>query len=162
MIIQSWKIETDWTGTKRWFWVRVYDTLPALRRSAARYAQSNGVPEGIRHFDPAVACVQRVCVWYAEDDPEHRHPIWPDSGLAGVVRLEQENLWTSVVFHEVVHAASIVYRMDVSPSIDLGDGLADLNNEESFAYIYGELAADMDTELRKWTDGAKPDSMISL
>jgi hypothetical protein len=150
VIVNSWRIETDWTGTRRWFWVRLYDSLPALRRSAAKYAQSNGVREGIRHFDPAVACVQRVCVWHDLDsDPERRSPIWPDNGLAGVVRLERENLWTSVVFHEVFHAAAIVYRMDVAPSIDLGDGLTDLANEESFAYIYGELAADMDSGLRK-------------
>lgn len=148
VIISSWKIETDWTGTRRWFWVRVYDSLPALRRSAAKYAQYNGAQEGIRHFAEAVACVQRVAVLHAEDDSEHAHPIWPRGGLAGVVRLEQESLYTSVIYHEVVHAAAIVYRMDVSPNIHLGDGLVDLAAEECFAYIYGELAADMDSGLR--------------
>lgn len=156
VIISSWKIETDWTGTRRWFWVRVHDSLPALRRSAARYSRHNGVPEGLAHFGETIACVQRVAAAYLAEDTEFQNPIWPDDGLAGVVRLEQENLYTSVIYHEVVHAAATVYRMDRRPVINLGDGMADrdgkpcdLAEEEAFAYIYGELAADMDSGLRE-------------
>lgn len=150
MILNSWRIETDWSGTKRWLWVRLYDCLPALHRSAAQYSRRNGcMNEGIGHFNGAVACVQRVASAHSADDPEQLDPIWPDSGFAGVVRLERQHLYTSVIYHEIVHAAAIVYRMDVSPVIRLGDGLDDLVNEEAFAYIYGELAADMDFGLRR-------------
>lgn len=149
MILKSWKIETDWTGTRRWFWVRVYDSLPALRKSAANY--SGGI-EGVGHFANAIACVQRTAVIFAVEDTEECNPIWPGDGLAGVVRLEENSLYTSVIYHELVHAAAIVYRMNLHPTINLGDGRHDLNDEESFAYIYGELAADMDTGLRKHMD----------
>lgn len=149
MILQSWKIETDWSGTRRWLWVRLYDCLPALHTSAARYSRHNGGNEGIRHFKDSVACVQRVASAHSAEDTEQLHPIWPDDGFAGVVRLEQHHLYTSIIYHEIVHAAAIVYRMDVSPIILLGGGLDDLTNEEAFAYIYGELAADMDSGIRR-------------
>lgn len=149
MIVASWKIETDYHGTRRWFWVRVYDSLAALHRGAARYSRHNGGNEGVRYFAGAVACVQRVAALHSIEDPEHLHPIWPDNGLAGVVRLERDHLYSSVIHHEVVHAAAIVYRMDVASIINLGDGFVDLSAEEAFAYIHGELAADMDSGLRR-------------
>ena len=155
MIVKSWVVRYEHQEPHRWFWVRVYDTVENLRKGAARYGA-----EPVGHFDRAVACVQRVWALHSLDDVEHLNPIFPASGFAGVIRLSQENLYTEIIFHELVHAAAIVYRLNVNPDMQLGTGIvADdldsgsvLANEESLAYIYGSLAADMDTAIREHFD----------
>ncbi len=141
LILTSWRIASEHGGA-RWWWVRVHDSPENLRESAYRRSQED------REFwkDAVLGCCQPVRPW--TDGGELL--IWPPNGLAGVIRLSAENLFTEVIYHELVHAACAVYRMNFARSVDLGTGLEDMAPEEDLAYIYGQLAADMDTELKAW------------
>jgi hypothetical protein len=56
--------------------------------------------------------------------------------------------FTEIVAHELVHAAATIYRIAVAHTINLGAGRGKAHeHEEDFAYIYGELAADMQSKL---------------
>lgn len=156
MIEAQWVVKYERSLPHRWFWVRVYSSAKDMRRAAARYG-----PEGLAHFSRANACVQRVWAFHEEDDTEFKNPIYPDNGFAGVIRFNAQDMWTEVVYHELLHAATIVYRMNVAEDIQLGTGVYDssladpydvLANEEELAYIYGQLAADMDKGLREHCD----------
>lgn len=76
--------------------------------------------------------------------------LWPSTGLAGVIRLSAENLYPEVIYHELLHAACSTYRMNVDVELNLGTAYDDMSREEDLAYIYGQLAADMDTALKQW------------
>jgi hypothetical protein len=151
MIVAKWKIETDWYGPKRWFWVRVYDGLGPLRRISARVAP------GHDGYTECVGCVQEVTPWIpdgygGDQDALPVSELWfPESGFAGVVRLASEWLFPEVIWHEVLHAAVTVFRMNVDQRPQL-NGLTDntRENEELLAYFMGQLSADMDDGLRKY------------
>lgn len=91
--------------------------------------------------------VQTVPAMFADTDTELKNPHWPRNGLAGTIRLSSQHLWTEVIYHELVHAACQAYRMNFERVLNLGPGWDDLTKEEDFAYIYGQLAADMNTAL---------------
>lgn len=147
--MKSFRIETDVRPPRRWLSVRVYDSVESLRIAAERYA---GGPRG--EFKNAVACVQgfRPRFLVGPDGSVSGAPDWPRNGFAGVVRFAAEQMWTETIHHELVHAAAVVYRMNVAQDIQLGDAFTDMTNEESFAYILGELGADMDKALREHFD----------
>lgn len=148
MITESWRIASE-HGGRRWWWVRVHDSQAALQESAHRYAPWNG-----RDFwnERTQACCQPAPPLISEDD-DPTNPtgelIWPAYGFAGVIRLHAECLYTEVIYHEVLHAACATYRMNIALSIDLGNGHGGMEREEDLAYIYGQLAADMDTALHE-------------
>lgn len=152
MIVAKWKIETDYHGPKRWFWVRVYDGLGPLRKIANRVAPDHG-------YDECYGCVQEVTPWIPEDYDGDQDDLpvselgFPDDGFAGVVRLAAEWLYPEIVQHEVLHAAVTVFRMNVCQRPVL-NGLLDntRDNEEYLAYFVGQLSADMDDGLRKHFD----------
>jgi hypothetical protein len=147
MILKSWRIETDYVAPMRWLQVKVYDDVELLRRAAARYSW-----QSVAEYAQAVGCVQQTPErWLVDADGKDQGPLWPANGLAGVVRLSADHLTTEVIHHETLHAAAVVYRMNVARAIYLGTG-EDMENEEKFAYIHGQLAADMDTHLRKHMD----------
>lgn len=76
--------------------------------------------------------------------------LWPENGLAGVIRLSAENLYPEVIYHELLHAACATYRMNVEVELNLGTAYEDMGREEDLAYIYGQLAADMHDALKSW------------
>lgn len=142
MILQSWRISST-HGIPRWWWVRVHDDAADLRRAAFRHAPHEGRAAWEDHR--IRGCCQPVRPW-----TDGETDTWPGNGLAGVIRLSAEDLYTEVIYHELLHAACAVYRMNVAAVIELGDGLSDMGREEDLAYIYGQLAADMDTALKAW------------
>lgn len=151
MIVAKWKIETDYHGPKRWFWVLVYDGLGPLRAVTRRVAPNQ------QGTDECVGTVQGVTPYVPldydghEDDLPVGDLVYPENGFAGVVRLAQDWLYPEIIWHEVTHAAVTVFRMNVHQRPQLGgrlDAVTD-NNEELLAYFVGQLAADMDDGLRK-------------
>lgn len=143
-VLEQWRLEST-HGGRRWFRVKIYDTQEAMHAAAHRLKPW----EGFEKFDGRLlGCVQTVPASYAHDDAELTTPRWPVNRLAGTIRLCSQHLWTEIIYHEVVHAACQVYRMNFARELNLGTGWEDLNDEENFAYIYGQLAADMDTALR--------------
>lgn len=151
MIVESWTIASKHIA-RRWWWVRVHDTPHSLQEASYRHKPYEG-----RDFWGAetVGCCQPVRgVLEVGDDPDA--PIgpllWPANGLAGVIRLCSDHLYAEVIYHELLHAACSTYRMNREIHLDLGTGYESMQNEEDLAYIYGQLAADMDAALRKRTD----------
>lgn len=148
MISEQWTIRCT-QGGKRWFSVKVYDTQEAMHAAAHKLKPL----EGFGTFDGRLlGLVQPVPAFYHDSDTEFQDPRWPRNGMAGTIRLSANHLWTEVIYHELVHAACQVYRMNFAREINLGPGWEDLSDEENFAYIYGQLAADMATALHLRAD----------
>lgn len=149
MILESWRIASEHI-TPRWWWVRVHDTPESLRRRATQHHPWLGRD----YFSPTVlGCCQPEygAEWVDADpkSPKNGDIRWCPGGYAGIIRLASEHLFPEIIHHEVLHASVHVYRMNVEQRVDLGDGQESLEREEDLAYIHGQLAADMDTALRK-------------
>lgn len=149
MILSQFKVATGYTAPRRWFWVRIYDSVDSLRAVANRWAVWSNGSGG--EYDDCVGCVQEVVpmipAWYAEDDQDCLPSMgleWPADGFAGVIRLSYEWLTTEIIAHEVTHAAVTVFRMNVRMRPEL-EGMLDPErpNEEALAYAVGELTADL-------------------
>lgn len=153
MIVNQWKISTDWTLPARWFWVRVYDTPETLRKIATRVSPHTD-------YSGCFGCVQEVTPWIPEgvseedqDDLPLSDLYFPENGFAGVVRLIDDYLYPEIIWHEVFHAACSVFRMNVAQRPQL-EGFLDpeRDNEEALAYAVGQLGADMNDALLKWSN----------
>lgn len=78
------------------------------------------------------------------------HPVpdpAPVNGFAGTLRLAAGYLKSEIVAHELVHAALVVYRLNLRPDVRLGTGCG--RREEDLAYIYGELFADFEQHFHR-------------
>lgn len=152
MIVESWKIASEHLG-RRWWWVKVHDTSKALARAAHRHQPHNGWEYW--RAGNVLGCVQGEAgyEWVDADpsSPKNGQMRWPVGGYAGIIRLCSEHLYPEVIYHELLHAACCVYRMNVARSIDLGTGFESLEREEDLAYILGQLASDMSDALRART-----------
>lgn len=121
--MRAFRIAADRIGTRRWFHVRVHPDVQHLQDAAAAYRLGED-------FTECCGCVHPV--------PEPA----PNSGYAGLVRFAEDWLTPEVVAHELVHAALVVYRLNVAVDVRLGRGC--FGREEQLAYIYGELYADFE------------------
>lgn len=124
-------------GGKRWR-VRVvlHETVAELQRAGERY---KGMPRG--EFANAGGVSQ----------PQTRLKAvggeWVEGPGAGVVRLARENLTAEVVTHEMVHMGLALYRWSWAPGLNGGPdvdarghlALAEMANEETLAYLIGEM-----------------------
>lgn len=156
MIEKSWRIESNYTKPLRWFRVQVHDSLLSLRRAAARYSW-----QPFSAFSDAMACVQQVPErWEVSQSGPDVGPLYPKSGFAGVIRLSKDHLWPEVIHHEILHAAAVVYRLNVARDIQLGTFTDSTDAEENLAYIVGQLGSDMDAKIRKWS-GLSADRAVS-
>lgn len=127
MTTRSFRIVTNsQRHERRWWRVRLYDDVTALRTAAARY--DPGVD-----FSECYGC----CQTFAWIDDDGRR--WGRNGYGGVIRYSALHLTGEIAAHELVHAAVATYRMVVRPDVRLGRGVGD--REEDLAYIYGELYA---------------------
>lgn len=120
------------TSPWRWFATRLYDTQAELAAAAYRYAPWMG-----REFHRnSAATVQPA--------PRREHitaggrvtDLSVGRGPAGVIRFHRGRLGSSVIAHEAVHAALVVYRLDLARTADLGDDCGP--DEENLAYLVGE------------------------
>lgn len=135
--MRSFAISTDRIGPKRWWIVRVHPTVDELRQVARRYR-----PDSHAWVDAWGVC--QPTSYRIDGDGTRRYP---SNGFAGVIRLTDELFTAEIVAHELVHAALATYRMNVTHRADLGEGVDE--SEESFAYIYGELYASLETRLHE-------------
>lgn len=119
----------DWGGQRRYIRIVIHDTIGDLQRAANRYRPaSDGYRNAAGCFHPAPDRERYVNgEWVLVT-----HPNW-----AGVLRLARGHIATEVVVHEMVHAASAIYRMDVAVRINLGNGCGP--REETLAYIIGDI-----------------------
>lgn len=113
------RVSTRAAGALRLVAVQVYEDLAGLREAATRYVGAD--PE---HFTEALG----VCHAYAEPGP-----------TAALIRLWSQRLGTSVVVHEITHAAMGIYRQDWQP--EHGAPHEDLENEEVLCYLIGDLTS---------------------
>jgi hypothetical protein len=112
--------------------VRVYDDAAALRIAAERYCAQWGTADP-GEFREAHGVTHTVQVCYFDDAGE----IERVGEAAALIRLHREAVGTSVVTHEVAHAASAIYRQDCQP--DRGPVHDCMDNEEVFCYLVGDL-----------------------
>ena len=150
--MRSFTISTDRIGRRRWCHVRVHDDLSALRRAAHALRPHR---DGVGHWEACYGCFHPTCYRVNETTGAIRYPA---NGYAGTLRIvERDHLvdedgcelpFTEIVAHELVHAAATIYRMNVARTINLGAGRSrSFEHEEEFAYIYGELFADLASKL---------------
>jgi len=141
MILRSFTISTTGdNGPRRWWWVRIHDTLPALRAAAMAYSSTE-------QFSDCYACVQ-VKRWC---DPAGRY-WYPDSGYCGVMRFAAGHIGGEIAAHELLHAALAIYRIDVDPDAQLGPDICEA--EEQLAYLFGELYASFEHQFTHPLAGA--------
>lgn len=142
---------TGYIGPKRHVVVRVHSS-PHQFRTAAHALRPHR--DGATHWDGCYGCFHPTTYLLNEETKAIRYPA---NGYAGTLRLidqdalhaEDKSLsFDEIVFHELVHAATTIYRMNVARTVNLGGGRGrSFEHEEEFAYIYGELAADMRAKL---------------
>lgn len=111
-------------GPRRWWWVRIYPDLEAMRAAAARYHRTADLAEAHAVCQPAE--------WFTETGTRYA-----GGGLAGVLRFAATELTGEIVGHELLHAAVAVYRQTVHRDVRLGVWCT--GREEKLAYIFGEL-----------------------
>jgi hypothetical protein len=120
-------------GPRRYFRVAIYDDREAFQAAALQY---NGVElEAECH-----GVCQPAPVKEDGSDPSH---------FGGVIRFVASHLTPEVAAHEMVHAALVVYRMDINPDVRLGNGCR--LREEHLAHIAGDLISQLDSVLRAAT-----------
>lgn len=113
----------------------IHDSPEDLQQAARRYGRDVG--------DECPACVHPAPVrerlvngeWVASNPA-----TW-----AGVVRFSKGWITTEIVGHEMIHAALVIYRMDVCDDVRLGNGVG--KREETLAYIAGDLIGAASTML---------------
>lgn len=113
------RVSTHASGTLRRVSVQVYEDVEELRAAATRYIGAEPL-----YFAESLG----VCHAYREAGT-----------TAALIRLWRQRLGTSIIVHEVTHAAMGIYRMDWLP--EHGDLEADLENEEALCYLVGNLTA---------------------
>lgn len=134
----SLRIATDGVhGPRRWFRVRIHDTVDQLRAAGSRYRPGEDFTQALGLCHPV------------------RHPA-PANGFAGVIRFARSYLTGEIVAHELLHASLVVYRLNVRADVRLGNGCGE--REEQLAWIHGALYADFETHfhhtLTSTTDGS--------
>jgi hypothetical protein len=116
---------------RRWWLIRVHDTLDQLRAAAARYHPG-------ADFSECWACCQTAA--YRTNGRIVQYG--GARGYTGVLRFAATHLTTEVVTHELLHAAVGTLRALGFPDVRLGRHVTD--REEQLAYVYGELYADFE------------------
>lgn len=129
---KSFRVSTRHSGSRRFVRVSIYSNAGSMRAAALKHSQREGyirvdeyaAAHGITHtYD-----VRTIGV----DGSEARSPT------AAHIRMYDGALGTSVVTHEVVHAAVSIYNQDC---LDDGPVHEGMDREEILAYLVGDLAA---------------------
>ncbi len=131
--MRQFTISTDRIGPRRWCWVRIHPTIAHFTAAATRTAPWH--PKG--YWDGCIGCFQPT-TWIEHDDGIVTYPA---NGYAGTLRLIEGHNNPEITAHELVHAATQIYRMNVKRDVRLGDDCR--QREEELAYIYGELFASL-------------------
>lgn len=122
------RISSRATGERRHVRVYIYPTLDDMRAASDRF---NG-----NDHSTAGGTTQA----YLDDDGRTSVPI---------IRLAATHLGSTIVCHEVHHAATGIYGSTLGPDAQLGEVL--FFNNEPFAYLYSDLFAGLVSAL--WRHG---------
>lgn len=132
--------------------VYIHEDLDHLRSETKKFNKKTG---SIRDNDDKILGIVHT---------QHRWKVYPNKqeklrSNLGIVRLSKMNLTPEIVSHELIHAALWIYRnaygtereFDIDNTSDYNADFGDNNSkdEETFAYIYGELFEDLIKHLRK-------------
>jgi hypothetical protein len=130
----TFRVTTRHSGRKRAVTVKVYDTVEELRAAAEAFTRRRGA-EQTGEFDRAWGVTHSFdSVMFNEQGEVERQ-----GEAAALIRLWRQRLGTSVVTHEVCHAASGIYRSDCHD--EHGPVHDDMDNEEIYCYLVGDLTA---------------------
>lgn len=124
------RVSSRATGTRETVRVYVYDTLEEMRAAADRF---DGGVAGEGFFDDALGVTQTYerqrlvdGVWSTV-----RHPL--------IVRLQRDRIGTTIVSHEMNHAAVELYGRTLAPDTLAVDVLHNANEE--LAHLQSDLTA---------------------
>lgn len=108
--------------------VFIYDDMKALRRDAREHAiEAGNYREGdFKECYGVSHRFERVRVDNDESDPH-----------VSLIRLHKNFLRSGIIAHEVVHSALWIYELDNGK----GPSMEDIEKEEEFCYIVGDLNA---------------------
>lgn len=116
--------------------VYIYHSVPELRAGADRYDQQNQMGYcdnshilGVTHH------FERINV---ETDESHPN--------VAIIRLAKQHLTMRVISHEAAHAATWIYRLDVSQEPPEPDKIDD---EEVFCHLVSDIAAEIVSQIYK-------------
>lgn len=133
MSTRSLQAETQFTGRRLWWWVRIYDTVEELREAAHQHHPWYGRGHwadtaGVHQPAPFRERVSGSGKWEI---------VAPPNGFMGVIRLCGP-FTVEQVAHEATHAALYAYRTTKARDVRLGDECGD--REELLCYLVGEIA----------------------
>lgn len=129
---KSFRVSTRHSGSRRFVRVSLYSDAPSMRRAALLHSQREGCLRD-DEYARAHGVTHSVDVRYiGADGSETRNPT------AAHIRMYDGALGTSVVTHEVAHAALTIYNQDC---LDDGPVHEDMSREEILCYLIGDLAA---------------------
>ena len=131
---RTFRVSTRKSGQRRFVTVTVYDEIDDLRRAAKRHSRRTGTYRD-GEFEQALGVTHSFqSVLIDGDGLELRQ-----GPTAAHIRLWRGRLGTSVVTHEVCHAVSGIYQQDCLE--ELGSVHENMDNEEVFCYLLGDLSA---------------------
>lgn len=148
--MRSFTIATDRIGPRRWCWVRVHDTVEQLRTAAQRLNPRVAHDRNGDGWQGCYGVFQPSPSWHNDAGETWWHP----NGYAGTIRVAKGHVTAEIVAHELVHAATQIYRMNVRRRVQLGTETG--QREEDLAYIYGELSAALYDHLDTFDGAADP------
>lgn len=117
------RVSTRRTGERVTVRVYVYDELAAMRDAAARYSADGEL------FDNCFGVCQTFCITNDAEEVVYRSPI--------IVRLWRGSLGTTVVTHELSHAACEVYARSIDLNEPAGAHLHNAN--EVLDHLHSDL-----------------------
>lgn len=132
MATRTLKAETRITGTRYWWWVRIYDTADQLREAAHRHHSWYGRA----HWDGCFGVHQPVPYRERVTGSGKWEILAPPNNLLGVIRLCRPFTYEQVA-HEATHAALFAYRTTKSRDVRLGIECGP--REELLCYMVGEI-----------------------
>lgn len=133
----------EWQGPKRYVCIVIHDTEEEFRRAAARHNYN----DASRGWETAVGAFHPIERREKYDRSKKRWTNNTHPHFTGTIRTSVKWVTDEIIVHEVVHAASHIFRLDVAKRVNLGTDCH--QNEEWFAYIVGDLSASVLKMLQK-------------
>lgn len=121
----------EWGGPKRWVRIILHDNVGELQIAARKLSLAHVLVT-------TVGCYHAPTIPTEWDEKRQRVVSAFPNHYAGTIRLCRPWLNNDTVVHECVHAASMVYRMDIPEPFNIGVHYNP--REEHLAYIVGDLA----------------------
>lgn len=133
----------EWLGNARYVCIVIHDTQEEFAKAAQAYVYN--APSG--HFETAIGAFHPIVHREKYDKSKKKWVNNTSKHFAGTIRLCAAHVNYDVIVHEVVHAASHIFRMDVAKRVNLGTDC--YQNEEWFAYIVGDLSSSVMESVKK-------------